>query len=87
MDIDKEISKEILLANLDELVDYLRDRFKQPQVIIMGYSWGTLFGSKYVLENPNKVCAYIGLGQVISFKEGYVYSAIEAIKKANENYK
>lgn len=87
MDISDELSTEQLLSDLDELVDYLRERFAQDKIIIMGHSWGTLLGSKYVLEQPEKVSAYIGVGQVVSLQQGYLHSANTAIDKASEQDK
>lgn len=82
LDVKSQLSTEILLEDLDELIDYVRERFNQDQVIVMGHSWGTLLGSKYVLAHPEKVLAYIGIGQVVSLKEGYLYSSNEALEKA-----
>lgn len=82
LDVESHLSTEILLEDLDELVDYAREKFNQDQVIVMGHSWGTLLGSKYVLVYPEKVMAYIGIGQVVSLKEGYLYSSNEALEKA-----
>lgn len=28
----------------------------------MGHSWGTILGTQYVLENPEKISAYIAIG-------------------------
>ncbi|MGL5676559.1 MAG: alpha/beta fold hydrolase [Cellulosilyticaceae bacterium] len=82
LDVKTQLSTEILLEDLDDLVDYTRETLGQEKVIIMGHSWGTLLGSKYVLAHPEKVESYIGIGQAVSLKEGYLYSSYEAIKKA-----
>lgn len=71
-------------ADLDELVDYVRDRFNTEKVIIVGHSYGTMLGSKYTLDHPEKVAAYIGVGQVVSF-ESEVYSYEDALAKATAN--
>lgn len=51
-------------ADLDALVDYVCNRFHQEKVILAGHSYGTMVGSKYAIEHPNKVAAYIGVGQM-----------------------
>lgn len=64
-EIKAEVTVEDLLGDLDEIVDYLRLRFHQEKIIIIGHSWGSVIGSIYIQEKPEKVSAYIGLGQVI----------------------
>lgn len=54
------------LEDLDALVDYLRQRFKQEKVIVVGHSYGTLLGSQYALIHPEKVLHYVGVGQFVS---------------------
>ena len=51
------LSFDAQLADLDALVDYLHDRFDKDKVIIMGHSYGTMLGSRYVLAHPEKVSA------------------------------
>lgn len=68
--------------DLDKLVDYARSRFKQDKVIIMGHSYGTVIGSQYVLNHPEKVTAFIGVGQVISSPQGDLLSYQDALEKA-----
>ena len=46
------------------LVDYVCDRFQQENVILVGHSYGTMVGSKYAIEHPDKVAAYVGVGQM-----------------------
>lgn len=71
-------------ADLDEVVDYLRDRFNTEKVIIVGHSYGTMLGSKYTLDHPEKVAAYIGVGQVVS-SESEIYSYEDALARAKAN--
>ena len=59
------ISKELLLDDLDEIVDYLCQRFNKDKVIIMGHSYGSLIGITYVNEHPDKVLHYIGSAQSV----------------------
>ncbi len=65
-------------ADLDELVDYLTDRFDTDKVIIVGHSYGTMLGSKYTLEHPDKVATYIGVGQFVDI-ESDIYSYEDAL--------
>ena len=72
--------------DIDALVDYLCKRFNQDKVIILGHSYGTILGSIYAQAHPEKVAAYIGIGQVVSFKdlasEHYSYKDALAQAKA-----
>ena len=78
-----EISFDILLNDLDELVDYAAARFNQP-IIIVGHSWGTLLGITYAKEHPDKIAGYIGMGQVVSEFEAQRLSSTEAARLARE---
>ena len=75
------------LADLDALVDYLCERFSKDQVIIIGHSYGTKLGSRYVLAHPEKVSAYIGIGQSVNTRNYFdeIYSYEDALARAREN--
>jgi pimeloyl-ACP methyl ester carboxylesterase len=70
------------LSDLDELVDYVRARFNKDKVIIMGHSYGTVLGSRYVLMHPEKVSDYIAVGSVVSVPDGDILSYEDALAKA-----
>ena len=74
------------LEDLDALTDYLSDRFGQEKVIILGHSYGSMLGSRYVLAHPEKVSAYIGVGQCVNEKDYYgeTYSYEDALKAARD---
>lgn len=90
LDVETELSVEILINDLNELVDYLIDRFGQDKIIIMGHSWGTVLGSLYIKEHPGKVSAYIGIGQTVNMSAGEALAVKKAnklaIKDGNEEY-
>ena len=70
-------------SDLNDLVDYACERFRTEQIIIVGHSYGTMLGSQYVINHPEKVSAYIGVGQVVTI-ESDIYSYEDALEKAKE---
>lgn len=70
--------------DLDALVAYICDRFDTQKVILVGHSYGTMLGSQYTLAHPDKVSAYIGVGQVVSM-ESDLYSYQHALEIAQSN--
>ena len=74
----------LLMSDMDAVVDYLRGRFGQQKIIVMGHSWGSILGTRYIKQHPEKVFAYIGVGQVINMKQGDVLAAEYAIKLAGQ---
>jgi len=79
-----ELTIKRLVTDMDELVDYLCERFQKDKIIIMGQSWGTVLGMEYLNRNPQKVAAYIGIGQVTDFKQGKIYATRVAIQKSSD---
>lgn len=75
------------LEDLDALVDYCCERFGQEQVIILGHSYGSMLGSEYAFAHPEKVSAYIGVGQCVNEADYYgeTYSYQDALRIAREN--
>lgn len=68
--------------DLGVVVDRLRARFGRDRVGILAHSWGTVPGVLYAEENPRKLYAYVGVGQVAnvpeSEKRSYAYVLGEA---------
>jgi proline iminopeptidase len=52
-----------------EVVQYLRQRYAQDKIFVLGHSWGSLVGLTLAHQHPEWLYAYIGMGQVISGKE------------------
>lgn len=52
-----------------EVVQYLRSKYNQDKIIIMGHSWGSVLGSLFTMKYPQLVLSYIGVGQVVNMVE------------------
>ena len=48
-----------------ELIDTLRNRYNQNNIVLVGHSFGTHLGSIMVKERPELFSAYISIGQVV----------------------
>ena len=52
-----------------EITDYLRERFHQDKVYVVGNSWGTVLGVLAVQQHPELFHAFVGSGQMVSPRE------------------
>ena len=78
------VTDEQLLLDIDEQVDYLRSRFGQDRVIVAGEGWGTVLGSQYAAAHPDKVAAYVGVGQVVDMAQASEHAANVAMAQLSE---
>lgn len=58
------MTDERILADALELVDSLRRRYDQDRVLLVGHSWGSYVGTVFALRHPERLHAYVGIGQV-----------------------
>lgn len=54
------------VADAVEVIDYLRERFDEDGVYVVGSSWGTTLGVLVAQQRPDLVHAYVGAGQMVS---------------------
>lgn len=84
----------ITTMSLDQFIEdtiavttYLRERFNQEKIYLMGHSWGTLLGIKVIQRRPEFYLAYMWIGQVsnqIEFEKiAYKFMLSEAIEKGD----
>lgn len=57
------------LADLDAIVDHLRQTLGQNKVVLVGHSWGSALGLLYAQQHPEKVSMHIGVAQVVSWHQ------------------
>lgn len=51
------------------LIEQLRSRLGQPKVFILGHSFGSAVGLAVAQARPDLLYAYVGMGQLIDFRE------------------
>lgn len=75
--------------DLYEMVNYLRKRFNQEKIYLLGHSWGTVLGLKFAHSYPELLHAYIGVAQVINTldNEKLAYQQVFAKAQALNNKK
>ena len=58
-----------MIADTLALTDYLRERFQQDKIYLMGHSGGTFFGIQAAARAPERYHAYIGVAQMVNALE------------------
>jgi pimeloyl-ACP methyl ester carboxylesterase len=53
-----------MLDDLDAVINRARTRLGHNRVVLLGHSWGTMLGVLYSSQHPDKVAAYVGIGQM-----------------------
>lgn len=71
-----------LLHDLDDVVELIKKRFHKKGVILLGHSWGTALGTIYAHQHPEKVTAYVGIGQAANMPQGERVSYDYALRQA-----
>ena len=76
-----------LVADGAAVATFLRTRFKQEKIHLIGHSWGSFLGTLLVHQHPSHFYSYIGVGQVAHQYEGEKLSFewVKAQAKAANN--
>ncbi len=83
----KSMSIDQFERDLDQVVDLVKRRFGKNKIILLAHSWGTVLGTIYAYQHPEKVAAYIGVAQIANFSEGerrsYEWALAQATARDN----
>lgn len=81
------LTVEELLNDAVEVTSYLRERFNQDKIYLMGHSWGSYLGIQVAAKTPELYNAYIGVGQVVNMieSERLAYQYMKDFYKENNN--
>jgi len=60
----ESMTVEQFIADAATVSDYLRQRFKQEKIYLMGHSWGSFLGTLVAQKHPHLFHSYTGIGQV-----------------------
>ena len=80
--VPKDLTIAQYVRDLDVVVDRLRARFHRQKVFLVGQSWGTAIGTLYAQAHPEKVIAYVGIGQVVNTAENEALSYRFVLREA-----
>ncbi len=53
-----------MIADTVEVADYLRKRFGQDRILLLGHSWGSYLGIQVAAAAPERFLAYVGMAQI-----------------------
>ena len=70
----KRMDMETVIQDAIAVVDYLRTRFHQEKIYLVGHSYGSFLGVNVCQRIPEKIAAYIGLGQLANGPENETVS-------------
>ena len=83
---DKEnMTVDQYVEDINELTNYLKDRFNKDKIYLLGHSWGTIIGTKAVVKYPEQFHAYIGAAQMVNVKETDRYMYNYVLEAAGRN--
>ncbi|MGX7148171.1 alpha/beta fold hydrolase [Enterococcus ureasiticus] len=84
-DLEKNpVDLDQMIEDTLEVTNYLKERFGQEKIYLMGHSWGSFLGMKTIQKQPEDYQAYIGIGQVVNQKESEKIAYDFMLKNANE---
>jgi pimeloyl-ACP methyl ester carboxylesterase len=63
------LTLEQMVADTVEVTNYLRDRFDEEKIYLVGQSWGSTLGVLTVHQHPELYHAFVGVGQMVSQRE------------------
>jgi pimeloyl-ACP methyl ester carboxylesterase len=85
---NESLNLEQYLADTLELIQYLRTRFDEERIVLVGHSWGSILGVMTAQRHPQLLDAYVGMGQVVNLKRNeevsYAYVVSRAKTEKNE---
>jgi pimeloyl-ACP methyl ester carboxylesterase len=64
-----EVTLERIANDGIEVAQYLLRRLHKSKIIVLGHSWGSIVGVRMMQLRPGLFAAYVGTGQVASWKE------------------
>jgi pimeloyl-ACP methyl ester carboxylesterase len=81
----KSLTPERFVADAHALTLYLRTRFHQDKIYVLGSSWGSILGILLVQQYPELFAAYVGHGQMVNTTENDILGYQFALTYASQH--
>lgn len=81
----RNITAQTYIQDGHALTEYLKERFSQEKIYLVGESWGSALGIFLVKNNPESYHAFIGTGQMVDFAETERMDYRKAMEIARSN--
>ncbi|GGP10994.1 alpha/beta hydrolase [Oceanobacillus neutriphilus] len=62
---NEKLTIDRFVVDLKVLIEKMLVEFKKEKVCLLGHSWGSIIGMKFIIQYPDLIQFYIGVGQVI----------------------
>jgi pimeloyl-ACP methyl ester carboxylesterase len=82
--IDPGLTIESMARDGNELAEFLRRYLGKEKIIVLGWSWGSVLGLHMIKARPDLYAAYVGTGQVVSFREAEALAYTSVLTKARQ---
>jgi pimeloyl-ACP methyl ester carboxylesterase len=69
LDPTETMTLEQVVADTVEVTNYLRDRFDEDKIYLVGQSWGSTLGVLAAQQHPELYHGFVGVGQMVSQRE------------------
>lgn len=79
-----EMTVDQLVSDTIELTNYLRARFDEEKIYVVGNSWGSALGVMAIGRHPELYHAFVGVGQMVSMRETDVMFWEDSLRWAEE---
>lgn len=81
-DDPSRLTLERMVLDVTEVTEWLRARFSQEKIHLVGHSWGSVVGVLAVKRAPELFHAYVGVGQVVDMRRGEALSTAWTMERA-----
>ncbi|NLZ46875.1 MAG: alpha/beta hydrolase [Clostridiales bacterium] len=80
----KNLTVETYIQDGYALTEYLKERFGQKKIYLIGESWGSALGIFLINQHPESYHTFIGTGQMVDFAETEIMDYAKAMEIASD---
>ena len=82
-----ELNVRVYAADVIAVAEYVKARFPNQPLVLVGHSWGSFIGLLAASQAPHLFDAYVGVGQFVNIRESEPASLRYALQEATRNNK